>query len=232
MKHMLILSSYDRVNPSDWLGGLTPTHIIRKRHNHINTVISNQLRGGIILLIQSLRCGVEHGNFVSMSSYLAETKIYNIVSITVVHAEVCKPKYLLELLMCGLCRISYLLLIYLPLINLCWNHYFFFACHSCLLEDMIIFFASSDMTLQSDRKWPLNIPHPRHFPLGAFLTAAAPPCLMKATPPYSSLLYIGTICGLYGPCQYLSRALDSTIFSVYLLYPISKELCCCSFRSP
>ena len=55
---------------------------------------------------------------------LGKTKIGDIISITVVQAEVFKTKHSLELFMCGLRRIFCL---YLLLLNLCWNHTLLFC---------------------------------------------------------------------------------------------------------
>ena len=80
-------------------------HSISKRHSCLHLEISNYVRDGVIRLIHSLRCEVGHGNSFSIGSYLGKTKIGDIVSITVVHAEVCKTKHILEFFMCGLGRI-------------------------------------------------------------------------------------------------------------------------------
>ena len=72
--------------------GLTLATNIWYPDSRLHPVISNLGRGGVILLIHSWRYGVKHRNLVSMSSYLVETNICNIVAIAVVHAEVFKPK--------------------------------------------------------------------------------------------------------------------------------------------
>ena len=125
--YTLLLRTYGRVNPHSWLGGLIPTQNIRKLHSRLHLVISNHGCGGVILLIHSWSCGVDHGDLISMISYLAETKICYIVSISVVNSEVFKPKHLLDFLVGGIWRLFCLVWLYLLLLNICCKHSLFFC---------------------------------------------------------------------------------------------------------